>query len=85
MIVEDNCTPITASVRNNDARSQKSLRSYFENISRLLETFDTDQAIAEFDMAILRGMHPSNMTSCLYAKIPAANRERLLTYVTKKR
>lgn len=54
-------TPITDSVRNNDAGSWKLLWSYFEVVNSLLKKLTTNQVIGNFDAGMLLYMQPSNI------------------------
>lgn len=53
---------IAALMRNVDNRFCKLLQSYSDVANYLLQKFATDQAIAEFDSAILLYIHPANIT-----------------------
>lgn len=55
------------SLRNSDERSRKVLRFYSEVVNYLLKTFNTYQAIAEYEAAILHYMQPSDMTPKQFA------------------
>lgn len=62
MCAEGKSTPVTASVRNNDATSRNRLGSYPEVGNYIHKKFATDKTIAEFEKAILHYMQKSNMT-----------------------
>lgn len=67
MCAEEEPSPGTGSVRNYDAKSCKRFPSYSEGIGYLFKKIATDQAIIEFDAAILWYMQPLNMTPQQYA------------------
>lgn len=63
---EDRTTSIINPVSSYDTRSGKSFRSYPEAVKFLLKKYVTDQAIVEYDAAILRYMQSSNVTRQQY-------------------
>lgn len=63
----DEKTCMTASIRGNDARSQKLLRSHHEVNSSYLKKSTPDQDITDFDTSKLDGIQPSNTTPQSYA------------------
>lgn len=67
MCGKDGFPPFTASEHNVENRSRRLLRLYPEVVSYLLKKFATDQAIAEFVVAILRYMQQTTMKLQQYA------------------
>lgn len=67
MCVEDRAAPIIVSLRNNDKRLRKLLRSYPGVVIYLLKKYATNQEIAEYDAASLHYMQPTHMTPQQYA------------------
>lgn len=67
MCAEHKSTPIIASVRINDARWQKLLRSFPKVVNIGSKKFRTDYAIVKFVEAILRYMQSSKMKTQHYA------------------
>lgn len=57
MCAKEESTPIIDSVRNSDTRSLQLLHSYAEVVNYLMNKYAADQAIDEYDAAILRVMH----------------------------
>lgn len=68
MCATDKSSPIAASVRNTDNRSRKRLRSYLKVVNYFLKKLVKDQAITEFNAAILRYMQQANMTPQRYTE-----------------
>lgn len=67
MFAEGKSLLITAPFRNEDAGSQKRLRSNPKLINYLLMKFVADQALVDFGSEVLRYIQPSDMTAQQYA------------------
>lgn len=67
MCAEDRTAPIMASVRKIDSRSRKLIWCCLEVVNNLLKRYATDQAIVEYDAAILRYVQPAHRSPHQYA------------------
>lgn len=85
MRAQDWRAPLPASVKTEEPHYGKLFRSYPEVVDNLLQKYDTDQAIAEYDTATLCFVKPTTMTPQKFPDNIIEKSCMASTYMTKER